>query len=305
MIFSESIHTSAGNDAGSQISLNPRPSSGRTNHNRRSAIQTVLELPELLETIILHLPAPEVLTAALRVCRSWNAFINSSPEILKQLFMQPKTASKVATPKEMEEVPKQPFNVPIYNDTFRLNPIFGQYDRRSKLPLEYIPWSMLTLQSLPNPDAPAPNYHRVFKAYRVQSFEEDCSRPHVSLHPEASWRRMFVSDPPCKVLSGSVIKWVGPPSAPHSRVANGVSFSVQDKAGITLGLLEEIFSKVKEQPVRYAGQTEVELNGLQGYGYFAFGAWWDPDMSWSVSEDIGRSTKWYEVHDDCYFTGWV
>lgn len=51
--------------------------------------QSVLALPELFHLILLHLPLGDILTRAIRVCKSWRDTIDTSRVIQQVLFFQP------------------------------------------------------------------------------------------------------------------------------------------------------------------------------------------------------------------------
>ena len=55
---------------------------------QRTAYQTVADLPELLEMILLNLPLPDLLIAQI-VDRTWHAVIRDSPTLQQALFFQP------------------------------------------------------------------------------------------------------------------------------------------------------------------------------------------------------------------------
>ncbi|KAK5727644.1 hypothetical protein LTR17_012604 [Elasticomyces elasticus] len=61
----------------------------------QSLTQSVLDLPELLETIILSLSMPEIQRCR-QVSKQWKATIDSSPSIRKALFLEPGTADDLA-----------------------------------------------------------------------------------------------------------------------------------------------------------------------------------------------------------------
>jgi hypothetical protein len=51
------------------------------------AMQNTLRLPELLESIISHVPERDILCNAQRVSRHWRTIIHSSPTIQKKIWL--------------------------------------------------------------------------------------------------------------------------------------------------------------------------------------------------------------------------
>ncbi|KAK1044270.1 hypothetical protein LTS16_007352 [Friedmanniomyces endolithicus] len=62
-----------------------------------SAANTVLTTPELLETILLHLPPSQLLSAHL-ISRTFSAAINSSPPLRRSLWLAPRRPDPPGTP---------------------------------------------------------------------------------------------------------------------------------------------------------------------------------------------------------------
>jgi hypothetical protein len=58
-----------------------------------AALNQVLETPEILESILLHLPLRDLLVTAQRINHAWNNLIVSSPAIQEALFFQARSQS--------------------------------------------------------------------------------------------------------------------------------------------------------------------------------------------------------------------
>ncbi|KAL2843909.1 hypothetical protein BJY01DRAFT_264108 [Aspergillus pseudoustus] len=131
----------------------------------------VLSLRELLECILANLPERDLLLAQ-RVSQQWRDIIINSPLLQKQLFFQPTS----------------------------IRPFFEEDQRVNLNPLiKILSPSFAKMETLPR----CPNGH--FRGHgdehgeremRSQTWFQSEERKKAFLRPEASWRRMFPSDPP-------------------------------------------------------------------------------------------------------------
>ncbi|KAL2833484.1 hypothetical protein BJY01DRAFT_239519 [Aspergillus pseudoustus] len=146
----------------------------------------VLRLPELFEQILTNLPMRDLLLAQ-RVCRRWKEFILSSRRLKHKLFLQtPRSCPQPEASTNIE------FN-PLLQDMF---PGFFAH-------LETLDWGNVD-------DAPAgripPRWdYSVQRTPRELSLEEQewyrtPTKREAVLRPEASWRRMFPSHPPPRLV---------------------------------------------------------------------------------------------------------
>ncbi|KAF2646711.1 hypothetical protein P280DRAFT_475553 [Massarina eburnea CBS 473.64] len=83
----------------------------------------VLSTTELLELILTHLPLPDILTSAQRVCRTWHSVISTSPTLQTMLFFRPVLSSfEASCPTTTTTTHPHPF-VPAPN--FTVNPFLA------------------------------------------------------------------------------------------------------------------------------------------------------------------------------------
>ncbi|OCL15321.1 hypothetical protein AOQ84DRAFT_49271 [Glonium stellatum] len=124
----------------------------------------VLDTPELLESILLHLPLQDLLHSQ-RVSRQFHAAITSSPSIQQALFLRAKR--RKSSPNEWE-----------------INPLFRK---------AFLPWFLY-----PEPNCPIlPNYDTL----ELLDCNSTKQKRIAYARPEASWRRMFFMQPPPQKLT--------------------------------------------------------------------------------------------------------
>ncbi|KAK8077291.1 hypothetical protein PG996_003461 [Apiospora saccharicola] len=138
----------------------------------------LLEIPELLEKILLHLDQRELLVNAQRVCRQWRQCITDTPSIQQHLFLLPEPARGRTSNADADKPRQNPLLVKDFPEWFmhgntwppdqRLRfvrttePYFRGYDR----------------------DVVYPESERITK--RLEAYA----------YPQASWRRMLLLQPP-------------------------------------------------------------------------------------------------------------
>ncbi|KAK4967953.1 hypothetical protein LTR42_010281 [Elasticomyces elasticus] len=79
------------------------------------AAATVLKLPELLEAVLMRLPARDLLFAQ-KVCKAWEKAMDSSPSIQRALFFRPGTKADVEGV-DLEHVILNPFLMQTYGES--------------------------------------------------------------------------------------------------------------------------------------------------------------------------------------------
>ncbi|KAL4966095.1 uncharacterized protein BDV14DRAFT_171599 [Aspergillus stella-maris] len=128
-----------------------------------TAMNRVLNTPELLEMVLVQLDMQTLLTSAQRVCRPWRAFITKSPSLQKILFFTPIKGSS-----EWGLVIDERSINPLLQEKFPT--IFpGKHRKR--------------------------NPHHEFSFSNLPMTRNDKSMARF-LHQDASWRRMLVQQSP-------------------------------------------------------------------------------------------------------------
>lgn len=156
-----------------------------------TSIEQVFRLPEILEIILLHLPQRDLLLSQ-RVCRSFRRTIQGSIRLQRALFFAPDW-----------NLEGRAFNA------YARNNMPGRKPENNRLLLRAFPGCYPTVTLVIVNDAPTLNELELGRRGNEHwswdvciSFPSDRppdTRPAV-LYPEASWRRMFLSQPPCTSL---------------------------------------------------------------------------------------------------------
>ena len=241
----------------------------------------VIAVPELLETIILHLPERIVLTIASRVCRYWKQLIDDSPSLQQKLSFQAQNhVIRNPTALALDNL-----TLPVYNIVLKPNPALeGKEIRADTGEMLLQPTQLWAVRrDLRCWKLRIPEMLGAFEFRRIQAPEEaqlnkgiDSEAVEVAarstasqgikssesvlkdlstaawFHAEASWRRMFVTQPPCSTLTLQVS-------------VNSRDFSIRDPDGIKLGLIEDLVQRALSQVEDYGlgdamnGTTAREL----------------------------------------------
>lgn len=146
----------------------------------------VLALPELLASIILQMPIVDILVNAQRVNRTWHGVIQNTPELQQALFFRP--------------VPLKPFCFADPRPHFSIPASLSDHARQvyRRLPAARM------LAADDNSRNPAimnnPLLHRI--AWLESHTDGDAFRIEYCklITPEASWRRMYLSQPPTEYV---------------------------------------------------------------------------------------------------------
>ncbi|KAL1652257.1 hypothetical protein SLS58_000384 [Diplodia intermedia] len=144
----------------------------------------VLDTPELLELILSKLPVKDLLLAQ-NVCKTFNTAIASSPTLQQALFLRPFPAT--ATPPSLSTSTKL-FHYPGHE------PTIDRWERNPLLAVAFWPWF--------DRSTPESIFFPLFWDY--DTFKElglaDAAKRSALLRPEASWRRMLLTQPPAAEL---------------------------------------------------------------------------------------------------------
>lgn len=155
----------------------------------------LLRIPELAELIFQHLP-PRDLLLAQRVCRTFYATIHASPTLQQCLFFAPKKRRYPRHPQHRSS-PSSSSNPPSHHQ--RKNDDEGDDEQEDEawetnplLAAAFPPWFQLryvrSRWDWPHAASFANELPWVGDAERVRAF----------MRPEASWRRMLVTQPPLR-----------------------------------------------------------------------------------------------------------
>ena len=194
-----------------------------------SASQSVFNVPELLEHILLQSSPRDILTNATRINLQWKQLIDTSPSIQRWLCLENGTGSAVA-PKMFCIIEGEVF-APIYNIKLRLNPLLLYEDKDVPF-TEAMLWSFnvdgLSYSSVPN-----------VVICLTRAMQEPPQGKVASWRREgATWRGMFLSDPPVTTLGVEIDAEVSD-SAGRQHTSE-IDFAIRDLQGIRLGVAEDL-----------------------------------------------------------------
>lgn len=246
-------------------------------HN--TAASKVLQIPELTERILSHLPPLDILTSATRVCHHWHATITSSPTIQTKLWMRPQARAPIS-----------PYTIkPIYAAEQPLR------DYSSKEGIRYAEQSiahyrapMVLNEFLYNQVGggdgflKSPKVVFCFKhgmVYGKRLREVECkvvckplrgSGGYEQVPGEASWRKMFLTEPPVTTVVLLVNLTVSANVLSEHLGDSGVRQSgyllracVRDLEGVRLGPLRDVADRMVEDTLRCA-RGELKMFKAEG-----------------------------------------
>ena len=198
-----------------------------------SSAALVLDLPELLEMIISQLPPAQILLSQ-RVSKQWKLIIASPRQIQEKLFFRAVAAVLHPDPKVRMK------SSVAYTKPFKTNLIVQNALNRSH--------HGLTVSE---------EFWHEFIRHSIQLiFTIDETLPqHRTLwnHPTATWKKMFVTGPPCSVLSmsyqavASNTYWLAENDMPYMEGP----LLVRDASGIRYGLIDDMIAKIKSTAREY------------------------------------------------------
>ncbi|KAK4898588.1 hypothetical protein LTR27_003760 [Elasticomyces elasticus] len=200
------------------------------------ATQKVLNLPELLEAILLQLPIRDLLFAQ-KICRTWKTTINTSPAVKKALFFAPGTVNDVR------------YNSPNHKSVAQC-----LADGQSASPSDYAAaqecaMHMRVVRS--SHFAMKPLLMRQSRTTKGLDFQPGPFRRGAD--PQESWSRMFATQPP-----GSThmeVEVVGPGERRHAIL------DTQTEPGEKFGLLVEEYRKFVEKTFERQKETKRAREG--------------------------------------------
>jgi hypothetical protein len=215
------------------------------------ALTAVLDVPELLETILSFLPERELITSVQRVSRTWRSSIAQSPRIQRRLF-SPKSNQPSALPAWFptndplnllgRKLPH--FDIPMYKGPMTFNDFFKDDTGRHGLKEGadalwlYKGCELCLLDDLKgNREAlerEACYMHYFCHKYSAREAPGGQPQPATSDSPELSWRSMQLCNPPIAVAALYVQKRRSAWADPTESCA-----TIFDRAGITMGLVHD------------------------------------------------------------------
>ncbi|POR38149.1 Uncharacterized protein TPAR_01665 [Tolypocladium paradoxum] len=169
-------------------------------------MERVLNLPELLEAILLHVDMTTLLVSVSRVNRSWNAVVSTSPALQQALYFRPVPSDGRAEvmwdPMSEAEDSARPALNPLLvakfgSCFFDFGPTYG-YGRRAES-FYTMPWTRKHHRTMKVSRGPnRPGYYQVGRP--IALYSRDVRKAILDRQRftrcGASWRRMLVSQPP-------------------------------------------------------------------------------------------------------------
>lgn len=197
--------------------------------------------------IIIQLPPRIIISTVARVNRDWKALIETSLSIRKRTYMTP-SSPEVVTPSFIHlRIDDGTF---IYKEFIRVNSLLPQAPANS-CPQETAVWSS---QVMPAPGFGSSTKNkqlcRLWRREATQSFESTVN---------GSWRHMFISDPPCTLVSGRITS--------NDRKLSKVGFSIQDRRGVKLGVIEDVVQSALASGRKYGSQSNIIGGGAKLFIY--------------------------------------
>lgn len=182
----------------------------------------VLAIYELLELILINLPMRDLLRSQ-RVCRTWHSAIQTSPTIQQALFFSPKRRKHPVCPER---------------ETWEANQL---------LQVEFPPWFQLAYIKS-RWDWP------MARSFNDLPWARDEKRCEAFMRPDASWRRMLLTQPPIRdvqivvkcdhvrnLINDDYLRFVGhrqPHEAPPG--ADSLFSELSKESGVTMGFLYDV-----------------------------------------------------------------
>ncbi|KAL0931214.1 F-box domain-containing protein [Colletotrichum truncatum] len=168
----------------------------------QSAMEVVLAIPELLESILIQLDMTTLLLSAMRVSKTWKSLMDESPAIQQALFLKPVSAD-VSQNEECHEGAKEKKQRvrPVINPLLakKFNKCFFDFGQTYSLhrranSFYELPWSRKPIQTAQEIWGGWSQLRPSDLDSEATRLEEECRRRFT--RSGASWRRMFVSQPP-------------------------------------------------------------------------------------------------------------
>jgi hypothetical protein len=189
------------------------------------ALTKVLDVPELLETIIFFLPDREIFNNAQKVLRTWKASIAASPRLLRKSW-QRKSKKPAVLPEQFAS--GRVVRVPSY-----LMPITVNSHLASGKRFRFLTADGISQSHIHSDDDDT----SVTKCSLIVGNRFRAALPSKVTKSEATrqtWRPMQICDPPITVAKMNVDIFY---QRPNGRFFKAVELMVYDKDGITMGLV--------------------------------------------------------------------
>ncbi|OJD33793.1 f-box domain protein [Diplodia corticola] len=179
--------------------------------------EKVLQTTELLELILFHLPMRDLLLAQ-RICKRFNDLIRHSTTLQQTLFFLPRPALPSSTP------PAATTSSPPLR-SFATGAITTEpWDRNPLLTSAFPPWFDRGV-----PARNRPRYNSLTRLTTLPLAATPAARD-AFLRPDASWRNMFVTQPPLTALDRL--------NRVHSMEGDGARWgTLRFPHGVTMGVL--------------------------------------------------------------------
>lgn len=187
-----------------------------------SAVEAVSSTTELFEAILVEVDLRTLLTSASRVSRHWHSVISASVRLQRILYLLPENETRSARLDAGREKVQNPLLKDIFPAWFENISSFTPRPRPGVNPMHQFPATAMMgykrFQELP---------------LYAESLESD---DNPFLRPEASWRRMLTSQPPCYVISTNTKRG---PGASMSK-SDGRGNITRRDAGLRMGELYDV-----------------------------------------------------------------
>ncbi|THX05870.1 hypothetical protein D6D13_06880 [Aureobasidium pullulans] len=174
-----------------------------------TAAQCVLETPELLEMVLSELPPTQLLISQ-RVNTLWHDLISNSPQLQQLLFMRPTWSKAKPFNSHLPCEANRPSERPRNNMMLRRvldgrYPTFTPRVTSDKDEEEYADKGVEAPDTNPDDIASIPRSLKSPSSYwtwdvNVMYPSDNLPTDDVINHPQASWRRMYMCQPPCTEL---------------------------------------------------------------------------------------------------------
>lgn len=175
-----------------------------------SSAQRVLETPELLEMVLSELPPCQLLVSQ-RVNSLWNALISQSPRIQQLLFMRPTWPKAKPFDSHLSCEANRPSERPRNNQMLRRvlggrYPTFTPRVTSDKEEEEYANKGVETPETQPDDISSIPRSQKSASSYWTWDIsimypaDKLPTEDAAVLYENASWRRMYLCQPPCTEL---------------------------------------------------------------------------------------------------------
>ena len=227
----------------------------------------VFNTAELLELIVLYLPARTILTRASLVSKSWNKVIRTSPTIRKRLWQNPQ-ATGTWSPDGLTESDDELWlegvtagdrftalfsGLPVYTGAYQMNPFMPTFPSQRRRHCDGVPrfpalpvkWDFLEKCWTTIPERPGRCYVQMTMAL---------NKPSEATSEIPTWLDMHLIEPPISTVwveVSAIIDWGRIESRTLRSLPPGpgpVHATVRDNSGVTFRLVRNVADKMAAQP---------------------------------------------------------